>query len=100
MRDSELAKLKELDAARAAQLRRDLALTAEARVLDAEHELTAVGGTAPVRLEQPRRFDTYTLTASLVAINCTSSSGASFKGGLVMIPGPTDRASSSSAMAF
>jgi predicted transcriptional regulator len=49
----------ELDASRAAQLRRDLALTAEARVLDAEHELTAVGGTAPVRLEQPRRFDTY-----------------------------------------
>lgn len=49
----------ELDTSRAAQLRRDLALTAEQRVREAEHDLTTVGGSAPVRIEQPRRFEHY-----------------------------------------
>lgn len=49
----------ELDASRAAQLRRDLALTAEERVQEAERELAEVGDTAPVPVEQPRRFVNY-----------------------------------------
>lgn len=48
----------ELDASRAAQLRRDLALTAEERVREAEGEFAMVGETA-AHIEQPRRFDRY-----------------------------------------
>ena len=49
----------DLDASRAAQLRRDLALTAEQRVREAERELTAHGDVATVRVEQPLRFASY-----------------------------------------
>jgi predicted transcriptional regulator len=49
----------ELDASRAAQLRRDLALTAEERVREAEHEWAEVGGIASRPFEQPRRFANY-----------------------------------------
>jgi metal-responsive CopG/Arc/MetJ family transcriptional regulator len=49
----------ELDASRAAQLRRDLALTAEQRVRETEHDLTTVGESAPIGIEQPLRFATY-----------------------------------------
>lgn len=49
----------ELDASRAAQLRRDLALTAEERVREAERELAHVGETTPTRFEQPLRFANY-----------------------------------------
>lgn len=49
----------ELDASRAAQLRRDLALTAEQRVREAERELALVGDAAPVHVEQPLRFAEY-----------------------------------------
>jgi predicted transcriptional regulator len=49
----------DLDASRAAQLRRDLALTAEERVREAERELMSVGEAVPTRIEQPRRFASY-----------------------------------------
>ena len=49
----------DLDASRAAQLRRDLALTAEQRLREAERELTAHGEVATVRVEQPLRFASY-----------------------------------------
>jgi len=49
----------ELDASRAAQLRRDLALSAEERVREAERELVHAGEVAPTCLEQPRRFESY-----------------------------------------
>lgn len=49
----------ELDASRVAQLRRDLALTAEQRVREAERELHDVGDAATLRIEQPLRFANY-----------------------------------------
>ena len=49
----------ELDASRAAQLRRDLALTATDRLREAERELAEVSASVPLRVEQPRRFANY-----------------------------------------
>ncbi|WP_396207921.1 ribbon-helix-helix protein, CopG family [Gemmatimonas sp.] len=49
----------ELDASRAAQLRRDLALTAEARIREAERQAAEIDEAAPVRFEEPRRFANY-----------------------------------------
>jgi metal-responsive CopG/Arc/MetJ family transcriptional regulator len=49
----------ELDASRAAQLRRDLTLSAEERVREAERELVHASERAPTRVEQPRRFEHY-----------------------------------------
>ena len=49
----------ELDASRAAQLRRDLALTAEERVREAERELAAFGEAAAPNVEEPLRFANY-----------------------------------------
>lgn len=49
----------ELDASRAAQLRRDLALTAEERLRETEDEFAAVGEAAPMGCEEPRRFLNY-----------------------------------------
>ena len=49
----------ELDASRTAQLRRDLALTAEARIREAERQAAEIDEAAPVRFEEPRRFANY-----------------------------------------
>lgn len=49
----------ELDASRAAQLRRDLSLTAEERSLESDRELAVVGDDTSLRFEEPLRFATY-----------------------------------------
>ena len=49
----------ELDASRTAQLRRDLMLTAEERVQEAERGWMDVGTPTPGSFEQPRRFADY-----------------------------------------
>ena len=50
---------RELDESRAAQLRRDLALTAEVRLREAQSEVAIADAMTPVSQEQPRRFAHY-----------------------------------------
>ncbi|MCU0634830.1 MAG: ribbon-helix-helix protein, CopG family [Gemmatimonadaceae bacterium] len=56
--DSDRASRDALDVTRRYQLDRDLALTAEERLREAE-EVAAIGGPPGARLEQPHRFATY-----------------------------------------
>ena len=64
--DQERAPAETLDAARHEQLRRDLALTAEQRLLEAEdvaadaaEDIAVVSRSGPYALEQPRVFASY-----------------------------------------